>query len=115
MLSSEMFGVERDVDFKVKGYESLFKVMQGAGGGGMSDFHRYPIEDVVSDIHNSKPFEERKEICIHANASQVNAFEHAKHIIRKHEKAMLRELTEWQNRIVAQLEKDVAERMEKQP
>ena len=27
MLLSEMFGVDRDTDFKVKGYESLFKVI----------------------------------------------------------------------------------------
>lgn len=32
MLLSEMFGVEREVDFKVKGYESLFKVTLNAWG-----------------------------------------------------------------------------------
>ena len=32
MLLSEMFGVERDTDFGVKGYESLFKVTLNAWG-----------------------------------------------------------------------------------
>lgn len=32
MELSKMFGVERDVDFKVKGYESLFKVILNAWG-----------------------------------------------------------------------------------
>ena len=32
MLLSEMFGVERDTDFRVKGYESLFKVTLNAWG-----------------------------------------------------------------------------------
>ena len=32
MLLSEMFGVEPEVDFKVKGYESLFKVILNAWG-----------------------------------------------------------------------------------
>ena len=32
MLLSEMFGVERDTEFGVKGYESLFKVTLNAWG-----------------------------------------------------------------------------------
>jgi hypothetical protein len=74
-----------------------------------AQFKQYPVEDEISRIHNAKTFDERKELCMHEDAANINNIEHMKHIIRKHYNAMMRELDERQKSLIKTAEERLAE------